>query len=246
MTRAVRRLTGAGVMAFREYLGALRDGAIDDPPRELLGDAEASEALGVEAVVEERAFASRLDVGRHLAERLAAVPEVDRDVGLWSWLSLLWFDQVCPVGQDGRRQVGRDYRYILEPGYRYGHQHLLAGAHYVYAFLADDSEILLATPPHVESGIHHQIASRLAFVSNRGIVRALERLYWDQRARTLRRSAMSPKVPGSVYRFIAVLQQLEVNFDLYGMSATAILGLLPPEFDRWPRMKQGSLLDRAV
>jgi hypothetical protein len=129
----------------------------------------------------------------------------------------------------------------LEPGYRYGLQHLLAGAHYVYALLGEDGRILLASQPHVESGIHHQIAARLELVSNRGIVRALEHLYWDDSTSAIRRGAMNAKAAGSVYRFIDVVQQLEVNFDLYGMSEKAILGLLPAEFDRWRSVKQGLL-----
>src|SRR5690606_11456527 len=128
---------------------------------------------------EECRFASRLEVGRYLAERLAPVAGVDVDVGLWSWLSLWWFDQVCPVGGDGRRQVGRDYRHILEPGYRYGHRHLLGGARYVYELLGEDARLLLSTPLHSEALLHHELASRLAFVSNPGIVRAVAWLYWD-------------------------------------------------------------------
>jgi hypothetical protein len=104
----VRRLNGAGVEAFRAYLGTLREVAREVPPRELLTDPTTSEALGVEALVEDRRFASRLEVGRYLAERLPSVTGIDADVGLWSWLSLFWFDQVCPPDEDGRRQVGRD------------------------------------------------------------------------------------------------------------------------------------------
>ena len=234
----VRRLNGAGVEAFRAFLGRLREGSGEEPPRELLGDEATSEVLGVEVVVEERAFASRLEVGRYLAERLVEVAEVDGDVGLWSWLSLYWFEQVCPVGERGRRQVGRDYRHILEPGYRYGHRHLLGGARYVFDLLGEEARLLLSTPLHTEALLHHELASRLALISNPGIVRAVAWLYWDDGKGALRRGATSRKIPGSVYRFLDVVQQLEVNFDLYGMSERAILGLLPAEFDRWRTPKQ--------
>ena len=34
-------------------------------------------------------------------------------------------------------------------------------------------------------------------------------------------------------RLITVIQQLDFNYDLYGMRAEEILGLLPAEFDAW-------------
>lgn len=38
---------------------------------------------------------------------------------------------------------------------------------------------------------------------------------------------------GSIRRFVRVLQQLDVNYDIYGMSGADILSLLPSEFDQW-------------
>jgi len=40
-------------------------------------------------------------------------------------------------------------------------------------------------------------------------------------------------MPGTLYRFIDVIQQLDLTYDLYSMNGEEILGLLPPEFDRW-------------
>jgi len=34
-------------------------------------------------------------------------------------------------------------------------------------------------------------------------------------------------------RFITFVQQLDFNYDLFGMSAMEILALLPSEFDGW-------------
>ncbi|GAB4476624.1 MAG: hypothetical protein OHK0044_22590 [Burkholderiaceae bacterium] len=39
--------------------------------------------------------------------------------------------------------------------------------------------------------------------------------------------------PGSVRRFVRVLQQLDLTYDIHGMSGKAIVDLLPPEFDVW-------------
>jgi len=39
--------------------------------------------------------------------------------------------------------------------------------------------------------------------------------------------------PGTLYRFIDVVQQLGLTYDLYSMTGDQILQLLPSEFDRW-------------
>jgi hypothetical protein len=38
-----------------------------------------------------------------------------------------------------------------------------------------------------------------------------------------------------VRRLVAVIQQFDLTYDLYAMTADQILTLLPPEFDRWRR-----------
>ncbi|MFH1923922.1 MAG: hypothetical protein ABIP48_29025 [Planctomycetota bacterium] len=40
--------------------------------------------------------------------------EVANNAGLWTWLTLLFFDDVCPV-QNGQRKVKNDYCYVFEP-----------------------------------------------------------------------------------------------------------------------------------
>ena len=81
-------------------------------------------------------FLSPVEAARYLDRLLDALPErpdsLANDVALWSWLSVFYFDQVCPTNDKGKRKPGRDYRHILEPGYPAGHRHLLAGAYLVY------------------------------------------------------------------------------------------------------------------
>jgi hypothetical protein len=47
---------------------------------------------------------------------------------------------------------------------------------------------------------------------------------------------------------IAVIQQLDFNYDLYGMHAAEILQLLPTEFDAWrppPLLTRGEAKESA-
>ncbi len=236
MAQTLRRLTPSGLQAFRRALAELADGGTAPPPRWLLTAAGESEPLERPVEVEERVFRSRLEAARYLAQALSGIEEIEEDVGLWSWLSLLYFDQVCPPRPDGTRSPGRTYRHILEPGFRTGHRHLLAGAFLVYRLHGEGARLLLCTPLHVESHFHHELASRQALITNRAIVEAAAALYLDAETGRPKRGAQDRDgSPGTLHRFIDVVQQLDVNYDLYSMDAQAILGLLPEEFRRWKR-----------
>jgi hypothetical protein len=152
-------------------------------------------------------------------------------------MSLFYLDQVCPVNDKGKRKPGRDYRHIPEPGYPYGHRHLIMGAYLVYTVYGwgeELSKLPLHAPLSVESAFHHEIATRQSVITNRGIMEALHILYYDDLHRRPKRGPiMNKNAPGSLYRFIDVIQQLDVTHDLYSMSGHEIVGLLPAEFTHW-------------
>lgn len=236
MVRVLRSLNRLGMDRLRKYLAELRAGASSPVPLELLDEPAYGNELPIDIVVNPHPFAHRLEVGRYLAERLQPLGRevTDRDAGLWAWLSLYFFDQVCPAKDDGTRQPGRDYRHIPEYGYRHRHRHLLLGPYLIYRRHGSRSELLLGGPPHVESGIYHEIASRQDLIANRGVIDAAVMLYLDpKRGRPKPGAQGSHRRPGTVRRFVRVLQQLDVTFDIYGLSGEQILELLPAEFDIW-------------
>ena len=235
----VRQLTESGVDRFRDYLKELREGGTADPPGILLMDPEASEPFALPCRVDQRVFPTRLELARYLNELLGGIAGLEEDVGLWSWLSLYYFDQVCPLGRDGSRQPGRDYRHILEPGYPHGHRHLLAGPFLVYRLHKEEARALLWSRIHRENQFHHELASRQALLANPTIIGAVNRLYLDARTGRPKRGAHDTERPqGTLRRFIDVVQQLDLNYDLYSMSVDALLGLLPEEFDAWKRKRR--------
>jgi hypothetical protein len=235
----IRRLTDKGVEQFRSYLAELRQGSISAPPYRLLNDPQFSAKIREANEIEPQAFSSRLELARYLDGILTGITNntIETDVHLWSWLSLFYFDQVCPADKAGFRTPGKDYRHILEPGYPNGHRHLLTGAYLVYSVyrLGDNlGRLLLSTPLHVESKFHHQLASRQTLITNKGILEAARQLYFDQLAGQPKKGAAVEKnSPGTLIRFIAVIQQLDLTYDLYSMSGNQILALLPPEFNKW-------------
>lgn len=237
----LRKFTEKGLEQFRGYLHELDEGSCVKPPLKLLTDPEFSKPIRGSVQLENTKFASRLDLARYLDQTFEVLSErpdkLINDVYLWSWMSLFYFDQVCPANDKGRRKPGRDYRHIPEPGYPYGHRHLLVGSYLVYTVYGwgeDLSRLALHSPLSIESTFHHEIATRQSLITNRGIMEALHILYFDNLQNKPKRGPiMNKSAPGSLYRFVDVIQQLDVTYDLYSMSGPEIVSLLPKEFNNW-------------
>ena len=237
----IRQLTSEGVALFRHYMARLRLEAVEAPPRQLLTDARASRAVHGAGRVTQQSFENRLALARYLDSALEGIDadELEAGVGLWTWLALFYFDQVCPPDQAGRRRPGSDYRHILVPNHRYGHRHLLGGAYLVYSVFGLGealSELLLGSPPDSENAFCKELAGRQSFITNRGIMAAAHQLYLNVRSRRPKRGALNARgAPDTLVRFIRVVQQLDLNYDLYSMTGPEILSLLSPVFDPWKK-----------
>lgn len=232
----VRVLSTDGIARFAAYLGALREGSCADPPGELLAHPRLTAEAAGSASVAQRPFVSRWGLARHLSERLGALAteDVDDNVGLWAWLALFYFDQACPRLADGTRKPGRDYRHIPDFGFLYRHRHLLYGPFAVYRRHGGYAILVLSGPPHREGGVYHEITSRQDLLASRGVIEALNELYLDRGRGGPKRGAQgTAAAPGTIRRFVRVLQQLDVTYDICGMSGQAILELLPAEFVHW-------------
>ncbi len=237
----VRAFNAEGIARFRAYLEALRNGSHADPPREFLDDPDCTSDLPAQARVGAKPFASRWGIAQHLSERLAPLPpeEVEDNAGLWSWLALFYFDQLCPRQPDGARKPGRDYRHIPDFGFLYRHRHLLFGPFAVYRRHRGYAILVLSGPPHFESALYQEITSRQDLLASRGVIEALNALYLDRSRGMPKRGAQRTTLaPGTIRRFVRVLQQLDLTYDIYGMSGAAIVQLLPAEFDMWQEQRE--------
>ncbi len=234
-TYQARMLNDEGVQAFRSYLHDLRGGARTSPPREMLFSAERSAEIPFDLTVAQRAFRSRMDFCEYMAEAFGEAPYhlIEGNDKLWSWLSLFYFDQVCPVRSDGSRRPGMDYRHIPSRDYRHRHRHLLAGAYHVYHLHGMDAALLLCSPLHSENAFHHQLAGRQGFIANPVILHAATELYYDMRHSRPRAGSGRAGGAGTLLRFVDIINQLDMTFDLFSMAPRRLMELLPAEFDRW-------------
>jgi hypothetical protein len=230
---ALRKLNAKGIAAFRDYLGSIRAGEEFQTSPALLYVDELSTAVRPRIEIERRTLKTKLDAAKYLTSVLEPIesPGLTSDIGLFSWLALFFFDQLSPMRPDGKRRPREDYHYI--PSDRRPQRHLFAGAYQLFKLHGEHARVLLHPAVHQHGRFIFDLDFRRDLLTNRGLIEVADRLYWNGRTNRPKRGAASDGRPGGLRRLIAVAQQLELNYDLYGMSAQEITELLPGEFEAW-------------
>lgn len=236
MEHKIRSLNEAGIKVFSDHLNLLRFNQTNTSfDRSVLEDEKFTVDIKGDATVDERTFSEKIDFAKFITDRLGLQKNKHHyfNIGLWTWLSAFYFDQVCPL-QDGLRKPGQDARHILqEPkNYKVYYRHLLAGPARIYTELGDRGRILLAGELAKRGDIVEQFQAYQNIGLNKGIIEAADRMYWDEKKNKIKRGVGS-KGPGSPRRFVTVIGQFELTYDLNSMKAEEILALLPIEFSKW-------------
>lgn len=234
----IRRLLPEGIDQFQQYLILLKSTPDASPPTHLLTELSTSESTAASCELESLTFSNRLEAGRYCHGLLqdSALRKLTRDAGLWTWLSLFFFDSVCPSLPSGERRVKDLPRYILEPtNFRTYYRHLLAGPFTIYTANRDDpsrAAALLCGEVSSPGEVVEQIASRIDLVGNRSFVELVTKLYFDPTLGRLKRGSGGAGA-GSPRRLAQVQQQLDLTFDFFSLRCDEMLALLPREFDRF-------------
>jgi hypothetical protein len=235
----IRRFTAEGLSQFGAYLGNLRADHQLEPPFYLLADPNASESIDVDGEVENKPFAARFEAAAYLSEKLATtgIQDLDRDAGLWAWLTLFYFDQLCPAAKGGARKVGELARYIplIETSRRY-YRHMLMGPVMMYRAHIDRPNRLLAllsNPMSVATSETYRLfIENPTLIACRAVVDVATWLYYDSARGKLKRGAGS-KDAGGCRRLVEYLQQIDCTYDLPIMTKDRLSGMLPSEFRRF-------------
>lgn len=236
----VRRFNQQGLERFSAFLDSLSS---DEPQTwvpDLLIDEAASDRVEAEVEIDRRGFGNRLELARYLNERLgdAGIVGLDRDIGLWSWLSYFDFDHLCPQQAGQRRKPGERARWIPATGdFRRYYRHLLAGPYRIFRAHRDSPEramALLCTPADKPGDIVEQLASRQDLVTSKAAVAAATRLYISPKTQKPKRGAAG-RGPGSARRLADIFNQFDVTWNLFALDLDSVLRLLPREFDKFQK-----------
>jgi hypothetical protein len=204
----------------------------------MLEDSALTDLVSPEIEVQQRQFATRLEVGRYLNEVIekGGIGLPERDRGLWTWLTLFYFDELCPADGNGNRNPQDEARLLpLLDNHQRFYRHLLLGPYLIVRAHRDNPEraiAMLCNPLWKPGEIVEQLASRKELVTNHAVAEVATRLYYDPEAGSFKRGAGS-SVKGAARRLAALLNQFDLTYYLYGMSADELMALLPKEFDRF-------------
>jgi len=234
----LRRFNESGIEEFRRHLLEMKDDPALDSPRHLLEDARLTEPGSSQTELHPATLTTRLAAAQTVDNVLGSPPPLGatNDAGLWSWLTLFYFDSACPRLENGTRKVGAIARYIPEGAdHKRYYRHLLLGPYLVYRAHHDDPEramVLLCQPVHSPGDIVEQLVSRQELVTNPMIVRVATELYYDPATGAPKRGS-GGKGAGSARRLAEVADQFDVTWDLFAMPWQSLLARLPREFNRF-------------
>lgn len=235
----LHRFNEEGLRRFGQYLDSL---AVDTrllPPIGLLDDRAYAVLVLPGIEIESRQFANRMEVAKYLDQTLSGTTgaDVQRDVGLWAWLTLFYFDQVCPQRSTGDRKVGAQratWIPQIDESRRF-YRHAFLGPYLAYRAHRDSPDrarVLLADPLHVTTSEPFRLFIETPFINMDAPVELATRFFFNPETRKLRRGT-GTKGPGGMRRLLGVLQQLDLTFDIHTLSVKQLQGLLPKEFEKW-------------
>lgn len=233
----IRRLNDQGIERFTAFLDSLPGDAPLPYPSALLADPEGTSEVQPSIEIEKREFGSRYAAAEYLYNSFknSGLTDIERDRGLWAWLSLFYFEELCPCNVKGQGKPGERARWILLTSGRRYYRHLLAGPYFVYRQHSDAPErtlALLCGPLHQMSDVYLEIADSPQLVTNRAVIEVSKWLYFDVQKRQLKKGTARDK-PGGARRMGEVLSHFDCTWDLYSMSSNEVFALLPREFDKF-------------
>ena len=233
----LREFNQQGLERFGEALAEMRADPNRPPPTHLLEDEHLSAVMEPAVEIDRPGFQSKRDAAEYLHGRLNALDDtrVLRNAGLWTWLTLFYFDDVCPE-VNGRRRVLNDYYYIYEPEYGlHQYRHLLSISYRILQISPEHSRLALDTPLSRLGSVTESIARQLRFLRVPCMFEVLDRLYFDRERGRAKVGVVDPRPrAGDLKNRLPLrIRQLEKTYDLHALDADQMIALLGREFRVW-------------
>ena len=232
----IRRLNQQGIEAFTANLASMREKHLLAPPAQprftLLEDPSYSEPLPLPDVeIEHRFFANRREFARYLDARFQAAG-VTHDVdipGMWEWLTLFSFNEVCNRNEYGGWDVKDDMKYVLVPGGGgRSFRHLLREPYMTYRKFRDsegkDADTILNQPLNELGDVVESICSRERIHASKAAMRVAKTLFYNPETDPVTRGA------GGLRDYCKFIQNLPSEFNVAEISELTILAVLPRVF----------------
>lgn len=232
----LKMFTEQGINAFKEYLIQLKTNPSLQCPS--LEDSVYCDLYSSDVEIDsQKIFSSRMELAQYLTKIFndAGIKkqEIINIPNIWSWLTYLWFDQICPQ-INNIRNVRRLEYYICEPhAFRY-YRHYIAASYILYNTLDEKYVVIFLNRALNEHGeFIEQLASRQEIISQQNLIEVIYLLFWDELNCKSKKGVHNYKKPGSLRRLPKIFEQFQLTYDIFSMRSQEILNLLPKEFNGW-------------
>jgi hypothetical protein len=228
--------TYEGISEFRNFLVDLKNNPELNKPD--LNDSKYAKIFQPEIVIDEnKTFSSRIELAEYLNQIFLSAGVKGQIIfsndKLWTWLTYLWFDQICPK-YDNVRKIRELVRYICSTDWRKYYRHYIASSFRIYNALGKENSLLFLNRQVDDHGDYNeQLASRQEIISSPNLIKVAHTLYWDVNDNRPKRGGSDRKKPGNLRRLIKLFGQLELTYDIFSMKSEEIVKTLPKEFEHW-------------
>ena len=231
----LHRFSEPGLAAFTAFLDSCTTDSPLPWPESALTDPRYSERVDAAVALESRSFFTRFEMVAYLEQCFVAADfrPLRTDRNLWAWIACFYFQEICPIGREGAWQPGALARWVPQSAdWRRYYRHLVAGPYFIYRAHIDDPKralALLCQRPGRPGDLVEQLASRQQIVTNPAIMQIATDCFVDAATGQQKRAANS-KGAGGARRFVDVLNQFDVTWDLSSISADGLRSMIPSEF----------------
>jgi hypothetical protein len=157
------------------------------------------------------------------------MPNYVGDKGLWDWLSYLFYEQLTKKGKNIRTD-NANYFYIKRvEDYGKERRHAIKCSWQVINAWGIDSKFMFSNKIQERGNFQEQLLGRQNYFTSPGIMNCAKEIF-AKKENGKYGFQKGGKGSVNIVRYTTSLQQLEVTFDLYAMSTTGILDLLPDTF----------------
>lgn len=234
-------MTDLGLAESRRFLFELRSGNNVAFPDSVLTDPRFAKPVSIEISIEQRMFANKRAAGSYLSFRLQDLDarNVIGNFPLWSWIGMFYLEILGERDPNGFIDLRRrpDYAHVIDRNEfsqtRDAHAHRLMHSYELYTTHGNKAWWMLDQPVYAYPGFIQRVIRGPERFRSTGVIDLVHRLYVDPRSKKVSRRASeqnSGDLPGGLLRLNVILDQLSVNYDIYGMDADRIMELLPAEF----------------
>lgn len=233
---SVRIFNDEGIIEFERVLQKLKLNQLKYIPEELLFNESFSYALEPIVNIELLEKQNKNELIPYLVGKLDLQNRKGLyfNKGLWTWLTAFFFESICPQDGNGKRKINENAFYILKDPRNYTkyYRHLLAYPSRVFSEIGEASRLFLVGSFAKRGEITEQFGAYQQIALNKGIIEAANILYWNTEQSNIKRGAAS-KGAGSARRFVRIIGQYQMTYDLNSMNGNEIADLLPNEFSKW-------------